>query len=56
MKKEKIVYSNIPNALFEGELKAKEVLYVHQKIEMYNFYSEQDPNNEELTAKPSLII
>ena len=29
--KEKIVYSNIPNALFEGELKAKEVLYVHQK-------------------------
>ena len=31
--KEKIVYSNIPNALFEGELKAKEVLYVHQKID-----------------------
>ena len=30
--KNKIVYSNIPNALFEGELKAKEVLYVHQKI------------------------
>jgi len=30
--KEKLVYSNIPNALFEGELKAKEVLYVHQKI------------------------
>ena len=31
--KEKIVYSNIPNSLFEGELKAKEVLYVHQKID-----------------------
>ena len=31
--KEKIVYSNIPNALFEGELKVKEVLYVHQKID-----------------------
>ena len=31
--KEKIVYSNNPNALFEGELKAKEVLYVHQKID-----------------------
>ena len=31
--KEKIVYSNIPNALFEGELKAKEVLYVHQKLD-----------------------
>ena len=31
--KEKTVYSNIPNALFEGELKAKEVLYVHQKID-----------------------
>lgn len=30
--------------------------YVHQKLEMYNFYSEQDPNNKELTAKPSLII
>ena len=31
--KDKIVYSNIPNALFEGELRAKEVLYVHQKID-----------------------
>lgn len=30
--KEKLVYSNIPNSLFEGELKSKEVLYVHQKI------------------------
>lgn len=31
--KDKIVYSNIPNALFEEELRAKEVLYVHQKID-----------------------
>jgi len=31
--KEKIVYSNIPNALFEGEQKVKKVLYVHQKID-----------------------
>lgn len=31
--KEKVVYSNIPNALFDEELKAKEVLYVHQNID-----------------------
>ena len=31
--KSKLVYSNIPNALFEGELKAKEVLYLHQHID-----------------------
>jgi len=30
----KIIYSNIPNSLFEGELKAKEVLYLHQKIDI----------------------
>lgn len=29
----KIIYSNIPNSLFDGELKAKEVLYFHQKID-----------------------
>jgi len=28
-----VVYSNIPNALFEEELKAKEVLYFYQKID-----------------------
>lgn len=31
--KNKIIYSNIPNSLFEGEIKAKEVLYLHQKID-----------------------
>lgn len=31
--KNKIIYSNIPNALFEGELKAKEILYFHQHID-----------------------
>ena len=31
--KNRIVYSNKPNQLFEGELKAKEVLYLHQHID-----------------------
>lgn len=30
--KEKIIYSNIPNALSKDESKAKEILYFHQKI------------------------
>ena len=30
--KSKIVYSNIPNALFEGELKAKELFYFYQHM------------------------
>ncbi len=31
--KNKIVYSNIPNSLFESELQAKKVLYYHQHID-----------------------
>ena len=31
--KNKIVYSNVPNALFDGELEAKKVLYFHKHID-----------------------
>ena len=62
--KEKIVYSNIPNALFEGELKAKEVLYVHQKIDknpecrLYKDTEDtlKDLNNEEIVITNSNML
>ena len=62
--KEKIVYSNIPNALFEGELKAKEVLYVHQKIgknpecRLYKDTEDtlKDFNNEEIVIANSNML
>ena len=62
--KEKIVYSNIPNALFEGELKAKEVLYVHQKLDKVpscRLYKDteatlKDFNNEEIVITNSNML
>ena len=62
--KEKIVYSNIPNALFEGELIAKEVLYVHQKIDknpecrLYKDTEDtlKDFNNEEIVITNSNML
>lgn len=62
--KNKIVYSNIPNAIFEGELKAKEVLYVHQKIDrklecrLYKDTEDtlKDFNNEEIVITNSNML
>lgn len=62
--KEKIVYSNIPNALFEGELRAKDVLYVHQKIDrkpecrLYKDTEDtlKDFNNEEIVITNSNML
>lgn len=56
--KEKIVYSNIPNALFEGELKAKEVLYVHQKIDknpLCRLYKDTEDTLKEFNDKEIVI-
>ena len=62
--KEKVVYSNIPNALFDEELKAKEVLYVHQNIDsvprcrIYKDTKEtlKEFNNKELVITNSNMI
>ena len=62
--KEKLIYSNIPNALFEGELKAKEVLYVHQKINktpLCRLYKDtedtlKDFNNKEVVITNSNML
>ena len=56
--KEKIVYSNIPNALFEGELKAKELLlkiYKNSKCRLYKDTEDtlKDFNNEEIVTTNS---
>ena len=56
--KEKIVYSNIPNSLFEGELKAKEVLYVHQKIDknpLCRLYKDTEDTLKEFNDKEIVI-
>jgi len=56
--KTKIIYSNIPNALFEGELKAKEVLYVHQKINKnpeYRLYKDTEDTLKEFNNKDLVI-
>ena len=56
--KEKIVYSNIPNALFEGELKAKEVLYVHQKLDKVpscRLYKDTEDTLKEFNNKELVI-
>ena len=62
--KRKIVYSNVPNALFEGEIKAKEVLYHHQKIAkkpLCRIYKDTEDtlkefNNEEVVITNSNLI
>jgi len=56
--KEKIVYSNIPNVLFEGELKAKEVLYVHQKLDKIpscRLYKDTEDTLKEFNNKEIVI-
>ncbi len=62
--KNKIIYSNIPNALFEEELKAKEVLYVYHNIDSIpscRLYKDtkntlKEFNNEELVITNSNMI
>ena len=62
--KDKIVYSNVPNSLFEGEIKAKEVLYVHQKIDktpVCRLYKDTEDtlkefNNEEIVITNSNML
>lgn len=56
--KNKIIYSNIPNSLFEGELKAKEVLYFHQKIDKVpecRLYLDTEDTLKEFNAKEIVI-
>ena len=56
--KYKLVYSNIPNALFEGELKAKEVLYFHQKIDRIpecRLYKDTEDTLKEFNDKELVI-
>lgn len=56
--KNKIVYSNVPNALFEGELKAKEVLYVHQKLDKVpecRLYKDTEDTLKEFNNKELVI-
>lgn len=62
--KNKIIYSNIPNASFEEELKAKEVLYVYHNIDSIpscRLYKDtkdtlNEFNNEELVITNSNMI
>lgn len=56
--KNKIVYSNVPNTLFEGELKAKEVLYTNQHIDMVpecRLYLDTEDTLKELSNEEIVI-
>lgn len=56
--KTKIIYSNIPNSLFEGELKAKEVLHVHQKLDknpLCRLYKDTEDTLKEFNNKEIVI-
>ena len=62
--KHKIVYSNIPNALCRGELKAKEILFhylnINQEVECRLFQDTEDTlkecNNEEIVITNTNLI
>ena len=56
--KSKIVYSNIPNALFEGELKAKKLLYLYRhmdKVPECRLYKDTEDTLKEYNNKEIVI-